>query len=263
MAIACEPKLLIADEPTTALDVTIQKQILDLISQPAAKAPYVGAVHHARPGRQQDIADSVVVMQSGEIREQGPVKAIFESPQHPYTKALLACRPRLDHRPMRLPVIDDFMRGDGHPHRLEERPAHDAVGPDHPGGEEPQQGLHAEGGALRQTLHTRREGRELLAAQRQDAGTRGRIGLGQDDSGLDAHAAARCHERRGALRGHGPAASFGKRDDGLPQAHPDHLPESLRVAESAHDRGPDPHRAYEDPSTWQGLASASTWPSSS
>jgi peptide/nickel transport system ATP-binding protein len=121
MAIACEPKLLIADEPTTALDVTIQKQILDLIAK-------LQASHHMSVlfithdlGVVGDIADSVVVMQSGEIREQGPVKAIFESPQHPYTKALLACRPRLDRRPVRLPVIDDFMRGDGHPHHLEER----------------------------------------------------------------------------------------------------------------------------------------------
>jgi peptide/nickel transport system ATP-binding protein len=122
MAIACEPKLLIADEPTTALDVTIQKQILDLIAklQQTHRMSVLFITHDL--GVVGDIADSVVVMQSGEIREQGPVKAIFEAPQHPYTKALLACRPRLDHRPMRLPVIDDFMRGDGHPHRLEERP---------------------------------------------------------------------------------------------------------------------------------------------
>jgi peptide/nickel transport system ATP-binding protein len=120
MAIACEPKLLIADEPTTALDVTIQKQILDLIASLQAK-------HHMSVlfithdlGVVGDIADYVVVMQNGEIQEQGPVRQIFESPQHPYTKALLACRPRLDRRPRRLPVIDDFMKGDGRPH-LEER----------------------------------------------------------------------------------------------------------------------------------------------
>src|SRR3954471_814540 len=95
MAIACEPKLLIADEPTTALDVTIQKQILDLIAGLQTK-------HHMSVlfithdlGVVGDIADHVVVMQEGEIQEQGPVKAIFEQPQHPYTKALLACRPRL------------------------------------------------------------------------------------------------------------------------------------------------------------------------
>jgi len=121
MAIACEPKLLIADEPTTALDVTIQKQILDLIAK-------LQASHHMSVlfithdlGVVGDIADHVVVMQNGEIQEQGPVKAIFENPQHPYTKALLACRPRLDRRPRRLPVIDDFMKGDGQPRHLEER----------------------------------------------------------------------------------------------------------------------------------------------
>ena len=119
MAIACEPKLLIADEPTTALDVTIQKQILDLIANLQEK-------HHMSVlfithdlGVVGDIADYVVVMQNGEIQEQGSVRQIFERPQHPYTKALLACRPRLDRRPKRLPVIDDFMKGDG-PH-LEER----------------------------------------------------------------------------------------------------------------------------------------------
>src|SRR5687767_9048734 len=120
MAIACEPKLLIADEPTTALDVTIQKQILDLIASLQEK-------HHMSVlfithdlGVVGEIADHVVVMQNGEIQEHGPVRAIFEHPQHPYTKALLACRPRLDRRPKRLPVIDDFMKGDGRPH-LEER----------------------------------------------------------------------------------------------------------------------------------------------
>jgi peptide/nickel transport system ATP-binding protein len=122
MAIACEPKLLIADEPTTALDVTIQKQILDLIAklQQTHQMSVLFITHDL--GVVGEIADSVVVMQNGEIQEQGPVKAIFENPQHPYTKALLACRPRLDRRPMRLPVIDDFMKGDGHPHHLEERP---------------------------------------------------------------------------------------------------------------------------------------------
>src|SRR5260221_1782427 len=120
MAIACEPKLLIADEPTTALDVTIQKQILDLIASLQLKHRMSVLFITHDLGVVGDIADTVVVMQSGEIKEQGPVKAIFEAPQHPYTKALLACRPRLDRRPKRLPVIDDFMNGDGHVH-LEER----------------------------------------------------------------------------------------------------------------------------------------------
>jgi len=95
MAIACEPKLLIADEPTTALDVTIQAQILDLIAKLQEK-------HHMSVlfithdlGVVGEIADQVVVMQNGEIQEQGPVRAIFEAPQHPYTRELLAAVPQL------------------------------------------------------------------------------------------------------------------------------------------------------------------------
>ena len=116
MAIACEPKLLIADEPTTALDVTIQKQILDLIARLQEKHNMSVLFITHDLGVVGEIADHVVVMQNGEIQEQGPVRAIFEAPQHPYTKALLACRPRLDRRPKRLPVIDDFMKGEGKPH---------------------------------------------------------------------------------------------------------------------------------------------------
>jgi len=113
MAIACEPKLLIADEPTTALDVTIQKQILDLIAALQRKHHMsVLFITHdlAVVG---EIADHVVVMQGGEIKEKGTAKMIFETPQHPYTKALLSCRPNVESRPKRLPVIDDFMRPEG------------------------------------------------------------------------------------------------------------------------------------------------------
>ncbi|HEY1436490.1 MAG TPA: ABC transporter ATP-binding protein [Casimicrobiaceae bacterium] len=121
MAIACEPKLLIADEPTTALDVTIQKQILDLIRdlQKRHQMSVLFITHDlAVVG---EIADYVVVMRNGEIREQGPAKSVFENPQDAYTKALLLCRPRLDRRPVRLPVIEDFMTGDGHALHLNER----------------------------------------------------------------------------------------------------------------------------------------------
>ncbi|HEX8010550.1 MAG TPA: ABC transporter ATP-binding protein [Casimicrobiaceae bacterium] len=121
MAIACEPKLLIADEPTTALDVTIQKQILDLIAalQQRHQMSVLFITHDlAVVG---DIADYVVVMRDGEIREQGPAKAVFERPQDAYTKALLQCRPRLDRRPVRLPVIEDFMNGGGRAMNLAER----------------------------------------------------------------------------------------------------------------------------------------------
>ena len=121
MAIACEPKLLIADEPTTALDVTIQKQILDLIAELQRKHRMsVLFITHdlAVVG---EIADYVVVMRNGEIREQGPAKNVFEDPQDAYTKALLQCRPRLDRRPVRLPVIEDFMDGGAHAMNLTER----------------------------------------------------------------------------------------------------------------------------------------------
>jgi peptide/nickel transport system ATP-binding protein len=111
MAIACEPKLLIADEPTTALDVTIQKQIMELIAALQKKrAMAVLFITHdlALVG---EIADHVIVMRHGVVREQGPVRQIFEAPADPYTRALLHCRPTLDARPRRLPVIDDYLEG--------------------------------------------------------------------------------------------------------------------------------------------------------
>ena len=109
MAIACQPKLLIADEPTTALDVTVQRQILDLLARlRQSHAMSLLFISHdlALVG---EIADEVVVMRAGEVRESGSVQRIFSAPQDPYTKALLACRPRLDAKPRRLPVIDDFL----------------------------------------------------------------------------------------------------------------------------------------------------------
>jgi peptide/nickel transport system ATP-binding protein len=111
MAIACEPRLLIADEPTTALDVTIQKQIMDLIAALQKKhAMSVLFITHdlALVG---DIADHVIVMRHGEVREQGTAAQVLGAPADDYTRALLHCRPRLDQRPLRLPVIADFMQG--------------------------------------------------------------------------------------------------------------------------------------------------------
>ena len=121
MAIACEPKLLIADEPTTALDVTIQKQIIDLINALRIKRQMsVLFITHdlALVG---EIANHVIVMRHGEIREAGSVEQIFERPADTYTQALLHCRPSLDHRPWRLPVISDFMDNHGELPPQEER----------------------------------------------------------------------------------------------------------------------------------------------
>ncbi len=109
MAIACEPRLLIADEPTTALDVTIQKQILELIAglQRRRRMSVLFITHDLAVVGQ--IARHVVVMRDGEIREQRPVQDLFEDPRDAYTRALLLCRPSLTRRPQRLPVIDDFL----------------------------------------------------------------------------------------------------------------------------------------------------------
>ncbi|MGK5067460.1 ABC transporter ATP-binding protein [Janthinobacterium sp. AD80] len=115
MAIACEPKLLIADEPTTALDVTIQKQIMDLIAalQKKHQMSVLFITHDL--GLVGEIADQVIVMRHGEVRETGEVRQVFEAPQDSYTKALLHCRPSLDERPWRLPVIADYMEGKAGP----------------------------------------------------------------------------------------------------------------------------------------------------
>lgn len=113
MAIACSPELLIADEPTTALDVTIQKQILDLIAelQDQSGMSVMFITHDL--GVIADIADEVVVMYKGNIVENNTCEKIFEDPKHPYTKGLLACRPSLISNPHRLPMVSDFMTPDG------------------------------------------------------------------------------------------------------------------------------------------------------
>lgn len=113
MAIACKPDLLIADEPTTALDVTIQKQILDLLADLQKKYGMSILFITHDLGVIADIADEVVVMYRGDIVERGESKQVFMKPQHPYTKGLLACRPSLDKNPRRLPVVSDFMTVDG------------------------------------------------------------------------------------------------------------------------------------------------------
>ena len=113
MALACEPKLLIADEPTTALDVTIQRQILELIAKlRASHRMSVLFISHDL-GLVGEIADDVLVMRRGVIREKGTVADIFSAPKDGYTRALLACRPSLQGNPARLMVIDDHMAAQG------------------------------------------------------------------------------------------------------------------------------------------------------
>jgi peptide/nickel transport system ATP-binding protein len=111
MAIACEPKLLIADEPTTALDVTIQKQIMELIARLQKKHQMAVLFITHDLGLVGEFADRVIVMRHGVVREEGVAAQVFGQPRDQYTRALLHCRPKLDQRPLRLPVIDDYMNG--------------------------------------------------------------------------------------------------------------------------------------------------------
>lgn len=109
MALSCNPELLIADEPTTALDVTVQKTILQLLLKIKTERN-MGMIFISHDlGVISEIADEVAVMYKGEIVEQGTVDALFHHPQHPYTKGLLACRPSPQHRLKKLPVVADFI----------------------------------------------------------------------------------------------------------------------------------------------------------
>jgi peptide/nickel transport system ATP-binding protein len=112
MALACNPRMLICDEPTTALDVTIQKQILNLIQtlQRERQMAVLFITHDL--GVVAEVTDKVAVMFRGKVVEYGRVLDIFANPQHPYTKGLLACRPRLTTQAERLPTVEDFIEAD-------------------------------------------------------------------------------------------------------------------------------------------------------
>ncbi len=112
MAISCEPELLICDEPTTALDVTVQKNILELIKalQLEKNMSVIFITHDF--GVVAQIAQRVIVLYKGNIVEENTASALFNNPQHPYTKALLACRPALHPKGQRLSIVSDFMGGD-------------------------------------------------------------------------------------------------------------------------------------------------------
>ena len=109
MAMSSNPALLIADEPTTALDVTVQKNILELIRQ-LQRQNNMGVIFITHDlGIVADIADKIAVMHKGEIVEQGVAKEVLAAPRHPYTRALLACRPASNPKGKRLPVVSDFL----------------------------------------------------------------------------------------------------------------------------------------------------------
>lgn len=115
MAISCNPLILIADEPTTALDVTVQATILELIRelQQSRDMAMIFITHDL--GLISEIADEVAVMYKGKVVESGASQQIFSSPQHPYTKGLIACRPSLDYRPQKLLTVSDYMSAEETP----------------------------------------------------------------------------------------------------------------------------------------------------
>jgi len=109
MALACEPQLLIADEPTTALDVTIQAQILDLLKRLQRERGLAVLFITHDLGLVRELADRVVVMRNGEAVEQGAVAEVFAAPKHPYTRGLLLCKPVLGKRVARLTTVADVL----------------------------------------------------------------------------------------------------------------------------------------------------------
>ncbi|RYY35281.1 MAG: ABC transporter ATP-binding protein [Sphingobacteriaceae bacterium] len=115
MALSCNPELLIADEPTTALDVTVQKNIIELLLKIKAERNMSLIFISHDLGVIKQIADRVLVMYKGEIVEQAPVQQLFDDPQHPYTRGLLACRPSPHRQLKRLPVVADFLNAENCP----------------------------------------------------------------------------------------------------------------------------------------------------
>ncbi|WP_009633356.1 ABC transporter ATP-binding protein [Synechocystis sp. PCC 7509] len=126
MAISCNPAILIADEPTTALDVTVQATILDLLRELSLSRQMAMIFITHDLGLVAEIADSIAVMYQGQIVECGLVESVFTQPQHPYTKGLLACRPNLEVRSQYLLTVADFMGmtrvENGHVHIEEKSP---------------------------------------------------------------------------------------------------------------------------------------------
>jgi peptide/nickel transport system ATP-binding protein len=112
MALSCNPKLLIADEPTTALDVTVQKTILDLLNRLKVERNMAMIFISHDLGLMSEIADDLLVMYKGDIVEQGSTKDLFAEPKHPYTKGLLACRPSPKRSLKKLPTVADFLNED-------------------------------------------------------------------------------------------------------------------------------------------------------
>ena len=246
MALSCRPTLLIADEPTTALDVTIQAQILALIRllQDEMHMAVMFITHDM--GVVAEIADRVVVMYRGEKVEEGAATRIFAAPQAQYTKALLSAVPKLGSMrdsdvPRKFPLVQvDGSRG------IDVADAGDLVGEPRPDGRAAPL-LRVRGLKTRFDLRSgffgrvdaaRACGRErqLRPRGRRDAGARRRIGLRQVDDRALAAAARRHRRRQHGVRRPRHRAAAGRRAALPPARHPDDLPGPVRVARSAADR---------------------------
>ena len=112
MALSCDPKILIADEPTTALDVTVQKEILELIKRLQKKENMACLFISHNLELVREVADKIAVMQHGKIVENKSKAALFKKPEHPYTKALLACRPNIHKNVKKLATVNDFIENE-------------------------------------------------------------------------------------------------------------------------------------------------------
>jgi peptide/nickel transport system ATP-binding protein len=152
MAIACNPKILIADEPTTALDVTVQKTILELLKEIQEKHGMSILFITHDLGLVAGFADRVLVMFKGKVVEEGITRDLFAHPRHPYTRGLLSCRPPLDVRLRKLPTIDDFIASVAPPKPLPATLPHPQPLPKKGGASEPHpKPLPFRGGALQST----------------------------------------------------------------------------------------------------------------
>ena len=124
MALITKPALLLADEPTTALDVTVQAKILSILKEACKKLKVSVLFVSHDLGLVAELADRVVVMYRGKVIEQNDTNSLFQNPEHPYVKALIACRPTLDNSSSRLPTVDDFINpGDSKPKAIKSPPS--------------------------------------------------------------------------------------------------------------------------------------------
>ena len=124
MALITKPALLLADEPTTALDVTVQAKILSILKEACKKLKVSVLFVSHDLGLVAELADRVVVMYRGKVIEQNDTNSLFRNPEHPYVKALIACRPTLENSSSRLPTVDDFINpGDSKPKAIKSPPS--------------------------------------------------------------------------------------------------------------------------------------------